>query len=32
MIDVDSIGDTLRTRAAAFEQGRLPEHHAGPVG
>ncbi len=32
MLDVGSIGDTLRDRAAAFEKGRLPEHHAGPVG
>ena len=32
MIDRDSIGETLRERAAAFEKGRLPAHHAGPVG
>ena len=32
MIDRPSIGETLRERAAAFEKGRLPEHHAGPVG
>jgi NAD(P)-dependent dehydrogenase (short-subunit alcohol dehydrogenase family) len=32
MIDRESIGATLRTRAAAFEQGQLPEHHAGPIG
>jgi NAD(P)-dependent dehydrogenase (short-subunit alcohol dehydrogenase family) len=32
MLDVASIGDTLRTRADAFAQGRLPEHKPGPVG
>ena len=32
MIGVDSIGPTLRERAAAFEQGRLPEQHAGLLG
>jgi NAD(P)-dependent dehydrogenase (short-subunit alcohol dehydrogenase family) len=32
MIDRESIGDTLRARAAAFEKGQLPEHHTGPVG
>ena len=32
MIDRPSIGETLRQRAAAFEQGQLPVHHAGPVG
>ena len=29
MIDRDSIGDTLRERAAAFERGQLPVHHVG---
>jgi NAD(P)-dependent dehydrogenase (short-subunit alcohol dehydrogenase family) len=32
MLGRESIGDTLRTRAAAFEKGRLPEHHTGPLG
>ena len=32
MLDRETIGDTLRQRASAFEKGQLPEHHAGPVG
>jgi NAD(P)-dependent dehydrogenase (short-subunit alcohol dehydrogenase family) len=32
MIGVESIGPTLRERAAAFEQGLLPEQHAGLLG
>ncbi|HEY8524595.1 MAG TPA: SDR family NAD(P)-dependent oxidoreductase [Acidimicrobiales bacterium] len=32
MIDRQTIGPTLRRRAAAFEAGRLPEHQAGPLG
>ncbi len=32
MIGVDSIGVTMRERAAAFERGELPEQHAGVLG
>ena len=32
MIGVESIGPTMRERAAAFEQGLLPEQHAGLLG
>jgi NAD(P)-dependent dehydrogenase (short-subunit alcohol dehydrogenase family) len=32
MIGVESIGATMRERAAAFEQGALPEQHAGVLG
>jgi NAD(P)-dependent dehydrogenase (short-subunit alcohol dehydrogenase family) len=32
MIGVASIGDTMRERAQAFEQGSLPEQHAGLLG
>ena len=32
MISVESIGPTMRERAAAFEQGLLPEQHAGLLG
>jgi NAD(P)-dependent dehydrogenase (short-subunit alcohol dehydrogenase family) len=32
MIGVESIGDTMRERATAFERGVLPEKHAGLVG
>ena len=32
MIGVESIGATMRERAAAFEQGELPEQHAGVLG
>lgn len=32
MIDRPSIGPTLRTRAEAFEAGRLPVHEASPLG
>ena len=32
MIGVESIGDTMRERAAAFEKGALPEQHAGLLG
>jgi NAD(P)-dependent dehydrogenase (short-subunit alcohol dehydrogenase family) len=32
MIGRESIGPTLRRRADALEAGRLPEHHAGPLG
>ena len=32
MIGVESIGETMRERAAAFEQGLLPEQHAGLLG
>jgi len=32
MIDRESMGPTLRRRADALEQGRLPEHEKGPLG
>ncbi len=32
MIDRETIGPKLRRRAEAFEQGRLPEHEATPLG
>jgi NAD(P)-dependent dehydrogenase (short-subunit alcohol dehydrogenase family) len=32
MIDRESIGPTMRRRADAFEQGRLPAHEPGPLG
>jgi NAD(P)-dependent dehydrogenase (short-subunit alcohol dehydrogenase family) len=32
MIGRESIGDTLRERAAAFEKGQLPPHEKGPLG
>ena len=32
MIDTASIGDTLRSRAAALERGAMPEHDHGPLG
>lgn len=32
MIDRESIGPTLRRRAEALENGRLPEHQKGPFG
>ena len=32
MIGVESIGVTMRERAAAFERGALPEQHAGVLG